>query len=42
MTAEQEAWARAIRELGGFCAVVRSVAEALVAVERCRLGGEYE
>jgi hypothetical protein len=37
-TPEQLAWARCIRELGGFCAVVRSVDEALQAVERCRRG----
>lgn len=35
---EQDAWARAVRELGGFVSTVRSVDEAMAAVERCRRG----
>ena len=31
-------WAKAVRGLGGFCAVVTSVAEALACVDRCRAG----
>ena len=38
VSAEQAAWARCVRELGGFCATVRSVDDALAAVERCRRG----
>lgn len=37
-TLEQDAWARCVRELGGFCAVVRSAEDALGAVARCRRG----
>jgi hypothetical protein len=35
---DQERWARAVRSLGGFCAVVHSVEEAIDAVSRCRSG----
>ena len=38
VSAEQAAWARCVRELGGFCATVRSVDDAVAAVERCRRG----
>jgi hypothetical protein len=36
--ADQARWARQVRALGGFCAVVTSVAEALACVDRCRAG----
>jgi hypothetical protein len=36
---EQKRWADLIRSKGGFVAVVRSVDEALEAVDRCRSGG---
>lgn len=35
---EQIAWAKAIRAVGGFVAVVRSADEAIEAVKRCRAG----
>ena len=35
---EQLAWARAVRRLGGFAAVVRSEAEAMAALERAIAG----
>jgi hypothetical protein len=35
---DQVRWLAVVRRLGGFAAVVHSVAEALAAVERCRLG----
>jgi hypothetical protein len=34
----QRAWAQCVRDLGGFCVTVRSVDEAIAAVERCRRG----
>jgi hypothetical protein len=37
-SADQRAWMASVRECGGFYAVVRSVVEALAAVERCRKG----
>jgi hypothetical protein len=37
---DQTRWASMVRDLGGFCAVVHSVDEALDAVARCRRG-EY-
>lgn len=40
-TSDQLRWASMVRELGGFCAIVHSVSEALAAVERCR-GGQSE
>lgn len=38
---EQRAWLEVVRAMGGFAAVVRSVEEALAAVERAR-GGARE
>ena len=38
LSPEQRAWATAFRKHGGFCAVVRSVHEALAAVERALAG----
>jgi hypothetical protein len=38
MRTEQECWARAVRSVGGFCATVRSLDEALAALQRCRQG----
>lgn len=35
---EQVAWAQCVKSLGGFCATVRSVDEALAALRRCREG----
>lgn len=35
---EQVCWARAVRKVGGFCATVRSVPEAMAALQRCREG----
>ena len=35
---DQARWAKAVRDLGGFCAVVHSVPEALACVDRCRAG----
>ncbi len=37
-TKEQECWARAVRNIGGFVATVRSVDEAMAALQRCRDG----
>lgn len=39
LSPEQKRWAELVRSKGGFVAVVRSVDEALAAVERCRAGG---
>lgn len=38
VTNEQVQWARAVRARGGFVAVVRSVEEAMAALDRCRAG----
>ena len=38
LSPEQKRWAELIRSKGGFVAVVRSVDEALAAVDRCRAG----
>jgi len=40
-TEEQDLWIAAIRRFGGFACVVRSVEDALAAIERARKG-EYE
>ena len=37
-TMEQECWATAVRKIGGFATVVRSVDEAVQALARCRAG----
>ena len=39
VTDEQRQWIALVQSKGGFAAVVRSVDEALAAVERCRKGG---
>jgi hypothetical protein len=38
VTPEQIAWARVVRDHGGFCATVRSTEDAVAALERCRRG----
>lgn len=40
-TQEQDLWLALVRAFGGFACVVRSVDEALAAIERAR-NGEYE
>jgi hypothetical protein len=39
LSKDQEAWGSVVRKKGGFCAVVRSEAEALAAVGRAARGG---
>lgn len=36
---EQKAWLRVVHEHGGFACVVRSVEDALAALDRARMGG---
>lgn len=38
VTPEQVQWAELVRRMGGFCAVVRSVDQAMTALERARRG----
>ena len=38
LTVDQNRWGRAVRRFGAFYAVVRSVEEAVAAVERCKRG----
>ena len=40
-TKEQTCWHQSVRNVGGFCRVVRSVEEAVLAVSRCRRGDKF-